>query len=136
MTLRTILSVATVAVVAASSLAASQTKPVDLSGTWTGTFTSITTTGEPDEDPAYLVLVQKGDVLTGTGGPAPGEQMPIRNGKVTTVKDVTTAVFEITEHDTLIKFDVKLVGGRLKGQAQADVDGRKREAALDVGRAK
>lgn len=136
MTSRRILSVATAIALAASSLAASQNKPADLSGTWTGTFTSMTPAGTPDEDPAHLVLVQKGEVLTGTGGPAPERQMTISNGKVTTVKDVTTAAFEITEGDVPIKFDVKLVDGRLKGKAVANVNGQTREATLDVGRAK
>jgi hypothetical protein len=120
-----------------STLIASQTsKAPDLTGTWTGTFTTTTPNG-PDEDPAHLVLKQNGVELTGTGGPGPDRQMPISNGKVTTVKGVTSASFEVTEpNGMLIKFDVKLVDGRLKGSAVASRDGQTRNAVLDVGRAK
>ena len=123
---------------AVSSASAFQgpSKPVDLTGTWTGTFTSITTTGEKDDDPAHLVLIQKGSELTGTGGQSPTRQMPIENGKVTTVKDVTTVTFSVTDDDAKIAFDLKLVDGRLKGAAKAVVDGKTLSAVLDVGRAK
>ena len=120
-----------------SSLFAWQTRAPDLTGTWTGTFTSTTSTGEPDEDPAHLELKQKGTELTGTGGPSPTRQMAIAKGTVTTVKDVTSVTFEITEGDAPISFELKLVDGRLKGKAMATMpDGTKRNAVLDVGRAK
>ena len=137
MTLRRLLILPAVVVVTAVGLSAFQTKPVDLTGSWTGTFTSTTSTGEPDEDPALLQLTQKGAELTGTGGPSPEQQMPLVNGKVTTVKDVTSVTFQITEGDAAISFDLKLVEGRLKGKASATLpNGQKREAVLDVGRAK
>jgi hypothetical protein len=45
--------------------------------------------------------------------------------------------FQITEGDAAISFDLKLVEGRLKGKASATLpNGQKREAVLDVGRAK
>ena len=137
MTLRHLLAVSAAALLAAANLSAFQAKPLDLTGTWTGTFTSRTSTGEPDEDPAHLQLTQKGGELTGTGGPSPARQMPIMNGKVTTVKDVTSLTFQITEGDAPISFDLKLVEGRIKGKATATMpDGSTREAVLDVGRAK
>jgi hypothetical protein len=53
------------------------------------------------------------------------------------VKDVTTVTFQIKEGDAPISFDLKLVEGRIKGKATATMpDGSKREAVLDVGRAK
>jgi hypothetical protein len=126
---------------AAISLAASPVFAVpqeapNLTGTWTGTFTTTTDSGDPDEDPAHLVLKQTGAELTGTGGPRPERQMPIANGKVATVKGVTTATFEVDEGRSTIRFELKLVDGRLKGSAVADVDGQKRTAVVDVGRAK
>jgi hypothetical protein len=137
MTLRQLLIFPAVALVTAVGLSAFQTKPVDLTGAWTGTFTSTTPTGEPDEDPAHLQLTQKGAELTGTGGPSLERQMPLMNGKVATVKDVTSVTFQIAEGDAAISFDLKLVEGRLKGKASATLpNGQKREAVLDVGRAK
>ena len=35
-----------------------------------------------------------------------------------------------------MRFDLKVVDGRLKGKATAESNGDKREAAVDVGRAK
>lgn len=137
MTRRNLLALSAAALIAFANLSAFQAKPVDLTGTWTGTFTSTTSTGEPDEDPAHLQLTQKGTELTGTGGPTPDRQMPIENGKVMTVKDVTSVTFQIKEGDAPISFDLKLVEGRIKGKAVATMpNGTKREAVLDVGRAK
>jgi hypothetical protein len=137
MRLRHLLALSAAALIAAANLSAFQTKPVDLTGAWTGTFTSKTSTGEPDEDPAYLQLTQNGAELTGTGGPTPARQMAIMNGKVATVKDVTTVTFQIVEGDAPISFDLQFIDGRIKGKATATMpDGTKREAVLDVGRAK
>jgi hypothetical protein len=119
--------------IAASTLAAFQTKPVDLTGTWTGTFTP-STGGNPSE--AHIVLKQKDAEVTGTAGPGADRQVPIANGKVTTVKGVTSVTFDATQPNGLVmKFDLKLVEARLKGKATADANGEKREATIDVGRA-
>ena len=134
MTRRTALGCGTALLLAVSTTFAFQAKTPDLTGTWTGTFTSISTTGQPDEDPAHLVLKQNGTELTGTGGPVESRQTPIAKGKVATVKEVTTATFEVTEGSAIIRFELRLVEGRLKGSAVADVDGRTRTATVDVGR--
>jgi hypothetical protein len=119
--------------VATSSLSAFQTKPVDLTGTWTGTFTP--TEGNPGG--AHIVLAQKGADVTGTAGPTAEQQVAISNGKVTTVKGVTSVTFDATQNNGMVmKFDLKLAEGRLKGTAKAERDGRTREAAVDVGRGK
>jgi hypothetical protein len=118
---------------AVSTLSAFQAKPVDLTGTWTGTFTPEGS----DPGGAHLALKQKGAELTGTAGPTPEQQTAIANGKVTTVKGVTGAIFETTTpQGLLMRFDVKLTDGRLKGAVTAERDGQKRNATLDVGRAK
>ena len=77
MSLRKPIVFATALFLAASTGFAFQTPAPSLTGTWTGTFTSTTSTGEPDEDPAYLVLKQTGEELTGTGGPRADRQMPV-----------------------------------------------------------
>jgi hypothetical protein len=119
--------------VAMAPLAATQAKPADLTGTWTGTLTR--SGGQPGS--AHIELKQKGTAITGTAGPGPNEQFPLSNGKVTTVKGVTSVTFDATQTNGLVlKFDLKLVDGRLKGAATAERDGKKLEAALDVGRGK
>jgi hypothetical protein len=119
--------------VAAGSLSAFQTKAVDLTGVWTGTFTR--SAGSQTE--AYLDLKQKGAELTGTAGPSSDQQVAISSGKVTTEKGVTSVAFDATQPNGLmLKFTLKLVEGRLKGTAIAEANGEKREAAIDVGRKK
>jgi hypothetical protein len=119
--------------IAASTLSAYQAKPVDVTGTWTGTFTR--STGDPTE--AHIVLKQTGTEVTGTAGPGADRQVAIANGQVTTVKGVTSVTFDATQPNGLVmKFDLKVVDGRLKGKATAEANGEKREATIDVGRAK
>ena len=130
---RKILALPLALLVAASSLSAFQAKPVDLTGTWSGSFSR--STGE--QAGAYLDLKQKGAELTGTAGPSQDQQLTIAKGKVATVKGVTGVTFEATQpNGTVIKFDLKLVEGRLKGPAVSESNGQKREATLDVGRTK
>jgi hypothetical protein len=133
MTFRKIFVLPLALVIAASSLSAFQAKPVDVTGVWTGTFTP--TTGEQDE--AHMDLKQKGAEVTGTAGPGRDRQVPIANGKVTTVKGVTSVTFDATPpNGRILRFDLKVVEGRLKGKAMAEFNGETREALVDVGRAK
>jgi len=133
MTFRKILVLPVALLIAASTLSAFQAKPVDVTGVWAGTFTR--STGEQSE--AHLDLKQKGAEVTGTAGPGLDRQVPIANGKVTTDKDVTSVTFDATQPNGLVlKFDLTVVDGRLKGKATAEANGEKREALIDVGRAK
>lgn len=133
MTFRKMLVLPVALLIAASSLSAFQAKPVDVTGVWTGTFTP--SAGAPTE--AYIDLKQKGAEVTGTAGPGKDRQVAIANGNVTTVKGVTGVTFDATQPNGLVmKFDLKVVEGRLKGKATAEANGEKREAAIDVGRAK
>ena len=133
MTLRRILVLPVALLIAASSLSAFQSKPVDVTGVWAGTFAP--TTGGQSE--AHMDLKQKGAEVTGTAGPGLDRQVPIANGKVTTVKGVTSVTFDATPpNGRILKFDLKVVDGRLKGKATAESDGEKLEAVIDVGRAK
>lgn len=133
MTLNRMLVVPVALLIAASTLSAFQAKPVDLTGVWTGTF--IRSTGE--QSGAHMDLKQQGTELTGTAGPGADRQAPIANGKVTTVKDVTSVTFDAPQpNGPVIKFDLKVVDGRLKGRATAEANGEKREAVVDVGRSK
>ncbi len=133
-TFRKLLVLPVALLIAASPVSASQAKPIDVTGVWTGTFSPA------DGDPggAHIDLKQKGAEVTGTAGPGADRQAAITNGKVTTVKGVTSVTFDATQPNGLVlKFDLKLVDGRLKGKANAETpSGEKREAAVDVGRAK
>jgi hypothetical protein len=133
MTIRKVLVLSVALLIATPTLYAVQAKPVDLTGVWTGTFTP--STGDPGT--AHIDLTQKGADLTGTAGPRSDRQSPIANGKVTTLKGVTSVTFDTTQPNGLVmKFSLKLVDGRLKGPVTGDMNGEKREAVVDVGRAK
>ena len=133
MTIRKGLVLSVALLLAVAALSAFQDKPVDLTGAWSGTLTA---TGE-QADTAYFNLTQKGAELTGTAGPSAERQVPISNGKVATVKGVTTATFGSSQPNGLVMtFDLKLVDGRLKGTVVGAKDGEKRQAAIDVGRVK
>jgi hypothetical protein len=133
MTFRKMLGVSLVVLLAASTLSAFQPKPVDLTGTWTGTLTP----GGGSGGPAHIELKQKGADLTGTCGPTPDQQTAITNGKVTTDKGVTSVTFEASPGSgAVMKFDLKVVEGRLKGNVALERNGQKQEGTLDVGREK
>ena len=131
MTLRKILVFPVALLIAASTLSAFQAP--DVTGVWAGSFTR--SNGSQTE--AHFNLKQSGEEVTGTAGPGLDRQVTISNGKVTTVKDVTSVTFDATQPNGLVmKFDLKLVEGRLKGKATAEADGQKREADIDVSREK
>src|SRR5262245_39060983 len=123
-----------VLVTASSALFAAQAKPVDLTGVWTGTLTP----SGGSAGGAHLALKQKGAELTGTAGPGAEKQTAIANGKVSTVKGVTSVTFDATQSSgAVMKFNLKVVEGRLKGNVTVEANGEKRgEATLDVGRQK
>ena len=132
MTARKMLGVS-LAILFATSLSAAQTKPVDLTGTWTGTLTRSGGEGGP----AHIVLKQKDSELTGTAGPGPDRQVPITKGKVTTVRGVTSASFESPQPSgAVMKFDLQMVDGRLKGNVTLERDGQTQQGTIDVGREK
>jgi hypothetical protein len=134
MIIRKVLTLSLALFVAAAPLAAGQSKPADLTGLWTGTFTQ----SGGDAGGARIDLKHKGSEVSGTAGPDENRQAPISNGKVTTVKGVTGVRFDVTQpNGVVLSFDLTLTGGRLKGKATGSTpSGEKREAAVDVGRGK
>lgn len=99
----------------------------DVTGTWTGTFT-------PDDGqarPAYLVLKQEGDKLTGTAGPNENEQRPIQNGKV----DNGNVTFEVASDEVVMKVVLKQDGNDMAGELTRERGGQTQTAKLTVKRA-
>ena len=126
-------AVVTVLLVAVSALSAFQAKPADLTGVWTGTLSR----SDGGSGPAYLDLKQKDADLTGSAGPDADRQTAIAHGKVATAQDVTTVTFDATQPSgAVMKFDLRLVEGRLKGKVKMELNGETREGTLDVGREK
>ncbi|HXT71975.1 MAG TPA: hypothetical protein VN700_19630 [Vicinamibacterales bacterium] len=101
----------------------------DLTGTWSGPFV-MTVDGDTHDDTALMVLTQKGAELTGTAGPTAEQQWPILKGKV----EGAAAEFDVQSDGPLVHFALKLVDGHLKGDAKAEMDGRKMSATVNLQR--
>jgi|SRR5689334_10428199 hypothetical protein len=115
----------------AFTLMAAPKSAEDLTGKWSGSFT-ITMDGETKDAEAYMVLKQTGMELTGTAGPDASQQWPIEKGKV----EGNKAMFEINADGPLLKFELTLADGHLKGDAKAEHDGHTMKAAVDLQRKK
>jgi hypothetical protein len=133
MTVRRSVALVAAFLVAVSTLSAFQAKPVDLTGVWTGTLNR----SDGGSSSAHLDLKQKDADLTGSAGPDADRQAPLARAKVSTVDGVTGATFDVTQpNGAVMKFDLKLVEGRLKGKVTMERDGETREGTIDVGRDK
>jgi hypothetical protein len=97
----------------------------DLTGKWSGSF-NITMDGETRDDVIYLILKQTGAELTGTAGPNAERQWPIQKGKV----EGNKVMFEVQTEQPLIKFELTLADGQLKGEAKAEHEGRSMKAIV------
>jgi hypothetical protein len=82
----------------------------NFSGTWSGTMTAVTT-----NDPAFMVLAQDGNNITGTIGPDRDAQFKITNASV----DGDTLTVEAQPGDTL-RFVMELDGDKLAGEVFED----------------
>lgn len=103
----------------------------EITGKWSGTFLISTSDGNTKDDMAFMDLKQNGTELTGTAGPNPEKQYTIVKGKV----EGNKITFEAQADETVIKFDLTLVEGHLKGEAKAEKDGRSMKAVIDLQRA-
>lgn len=101
----------------------------DFTGKWSGSFV-ITLDGETRDDVAYMDLKQNGTELTGTAGPNADKQWTIQNGKVAGNK----ITFEVQTDQPLIKFEMQLADGHLKGNALAEHEGKTMTAVVDLQR--
>jgi hypothetical protein len=111
-------------------LVSAVTASEDLTGKWSGSFIITSSDGETKDELAYMVLKQNGTELTGTAGPNPETQWPIQKGKV----EGNKVTFEVQSNEPVIKFDLKLMDGHLKGEAKAEHEGKSMKAAVDVQR--
>jgi hypothetical protein len=99
---------------------------VDVTGKWPGT---LTPPGR-NEQPALLVLQQKGDTVTGTAGPNENERYEISGGKV--VGDLVT--FSASPGGRSMKFELTIKGDEMTGQVS--LEGQPQTASFSVKRAK
>ena len=102
----------------------------DLTGKWSGSIVFTNPDGGTMDSSAFMDLKQNGSELTGTAGPSAEEQLPIQKGKVEGDK----ITFEVQTNGPIMKFELALVVGHLKGEAKAEFDGQVRKATLDLQR--
>ena len=103
----------------------------DFTGKWSGSFNTVRPDGSADNDTIVMDVKQKGTDLTGTAGPSAENQWPLKgtvNGNKLT--------FEVQSDGPLIKFALNFAEGHLKGDANAEQDGRKLSAKVDMQRNK
>ena len=125
--MKRLIGIAAVVLLLANVLLAAE----DLTGKWSGSF-NMTLDGQTREDAVYMVLKQNGAELTGTAGPNVNQQWPILKGKIEGDK----VTFEVQTDEPLIKFDLTLAEGHLKGNAKAEHQGRSMQALVDAQRQK
>lgn len=101
----------------------------NVTGKWTGSFV-MTRDGETKDSTAYMDLKQNGTELTGTAGPSVDQQWPIQNGKV----EGNKLTFAVQSDGPVVKFELTLADGHLKGEAKAEQEGRSMKAVLDLQR--
>jgi hypothetical protein len=104
----------------------------DLTGKWSGSFVITFPDGETKDAIAFMDLKQKGAELTGTAGENPDKQWTIQKGKV----EGNKITFEVQTDEPLVKFELTLVDGHLKGEAKAEHEGKSIKAAVDLQRQK
>jgi hypothetical protein len=120
-----LVGVISLAIILAVSLFAAE----DLSGKWSGSF-KITMDGESNDEFIYMDIKQKGAEITGTAGPSLEQQWPILKGKI----EGNKITFEVQSDAPLIKFDLTLADGHLKGNANAEFEGKALKAVVDAQR--
>jgi len=104
----------------------------DFTGKWSGSFVMTFSDGDTKDSTAFMDLKQKGAEITGTAGENPDRQWAVQKGKV----EENKVTFEVQTEGPLIKFDLTLVDGHLKGEAKAEHEGKSMKAAVDLQRQK
>jgi hypothetical protein len=105
---------------------------VNVTGSWSGSFSVAHQNGEAKDSTAQLKLIQTGTDITGTVGPNEHEQFPIQRGKIEGDK----ITLEVDHDGNKIKFDLVLVADRITGEANGSPDDETLKAKLDVKRVK
>ena len=104
----------------------------DISGKWSGSFTVTGPGGESQQDTAFVILQQKGNALTGSGGPDETRQYPILKGSV----EGNKITFEVQSDGPLYQVDAMLVGDHIKGDVTVVQEGQTSKAKVDLTRVK
>ena len=88
-----------------------------VTGTWAGPV-KVNADGKGWEEHVHVILKETGDAVTGTAGENADHQYPIRNAKLTNVRDVKTITFEYIANGVHSSFSLKPIDGNLKGDVR------------------
>ena len=103
----------------------------ELSGTWEGTLEITGPGGQTQADRCYTELKQSGTRITGVIGPDKSVQWSIQNGRVEEGR-IAFAVFP--PEGGRLTFNLRLAGGRLRGEARGENRGLSFIAKVDLTR--
>lgn len=84
----------------------------DVTGKWTGSMTL----NSGGDQPAFVMLKQSGEVLTGSQGPSQDHQFPITSGRF----DGKQVTIEAHPGGAVFKLSMKLGGNKLTGDVYED----------------
>jgi hypothetical protein len=104
----------------------------NVTGKWTGTFSSTGPDGETRESSAVLMLKQNGGEITGTFGPDENDQQIAFKGKI--AGDKITLVAE--DEGRTVNFNLVLAADRITGDVNMVHSGQTARAKINVTRAK
>jgi hypothetical protein len=112
-------------------LSAATLNAADVTGRWSGTMEFKNPGGATESGPAYIILKQEGNKVTGSGGPNENEQYPIQNGKLEGDK----LTFESVSGGNTMYFDLTVKGDQIDGDIKGSGgDGSKLTAKISVKR--
>jgi hypothetical protein len=92
-------------------LSAATLNAADVTGRWSGTLDFKNAGGATESGPAYMILKQEGNKVTGTGGANETEQYPIQNGMLEGDK----LTFESVSGGNTMYFDLRVKGEQIDG---------------------
>ena len=106
----------------------------DVTGKYSGTYTSTGSDGQSNESGVFVILKQTGTQITGSGGPDESRQYPIRNGKIVG----TTITGEAVNPDgPIYKLNLTVTGDKIAGSVEVNLpNGQTGQAKLSATRVK
>lgn len=102
----------------------------DVSGKWVGSYDVTTPDGDSMKGKVVMILTQSGSEVKGTVGPDEQQQSEISKGSVQ--GDVIR--FESQTEGPLMKFELKLEGDHIRGEAKGNVESSPLKVKLDLAR--
>jgi hypothetical protein len=103
--------------IAGLSLALAVGSAADVTGKWEGTITGQRPDGSTSEDPALLILEQKGSTVSGTVGGSESDRHPITSGTIEGSKITLQA--KNARNDRQMTIELTVEGDEMKGTLTA-----------------